>query len=105
MSKTHVSVFIVISTGCVCLTSNLLYGVFIYICLLLQNSLKMTLKTTQSMAIHCWNQHQISAVNVRVSSDHESLDSSMPHSLVARQDNILVSDHSYKSSLTSLFTE
>ncbi len=50
-------------------------------------------------------QHQISAVNVGVSSGHESLDSSMPHSLVARQDSILGSDHSYKSLLTSLFIE
>ncbi len=42
MSKTlsvkgmnYFSVFVVISTGCVCLTSNSLYGVFIYICLVI----------------------------------------------------------------------
>ncbi len=105
MSKTlsvkgmnNFSVFVVF------LTSNSLYGVFIYICLIitlynLKNSLKITLTTTQSMAIH-YCQHQISVVNVECLLKVWIL---LCLCLVARQDNLLGSDHSYKSLLTSLF--
>ncbi len=67
----HFSVFVVISTGCVCLTSISVYGVFIYICLVITLYIaKFPEDDTDDNSVNgdpLLEQHQISAVNVGVS--------------------------------------